>query len=114
LTQAQQALQDAGKAKTPPDPPKLDFDGAMKRGAQAEKELKFSDALKAYQDALKARPKDPQAQRGAQFAQAILNAEQAINNAMWKDAQREVDNALRLQPQHAHALKLQQRVKNKK
>jgi tetratricopeptide (TPR) repeat protein len=97
-----------------PEPVKFDYNQSMQRGFTAENNLKYADALKAYQEALKAKPNDQQATARANFAQAIVHAEQAINNAMWVEAQREVDNALRLQPKNAHALKLQQRVKNKK
>jgi uncharacterized protein HemY len=86
----------------------------MKRGANAESNLKYADALKAYHEALSVKAKDPTATGKANFAQAIVNAEQAINNAMWVEAQREVDAALRMQPKNNYALKLQQRVKNKK
>ena len=88
--------------------------GSFARGTAAEKELKYSDALKAYQEAAKAKPNDKLAGNKVQFAQAIVNAEQAIANKMWVEAGREVDNALRLYPKNAHALKLQQRVKMKK
>lgn len=111
---ARQALARAREASQPPPPPKIDFDAAMKRGAAAEAKLNFSEANNAYDEAVKARPKDQSAINKANFTQAIVNAEQAINNAMWKEAQREVDNALRLFPKNAHAQKLQQRVKNKK
>lgn len=113
LAQAQQALRDSMKVKTPPDPPKQDFDSVIQRGAAAEKELRYGDALKAYQEALKIRPKDQPTLSKAQFAQNVVNGEQALNNKMWMDAVRELENALRNQPKNAYALKLLQKAKNK-
>ncbi len=113
LAQAQQLLTDSSKIKTPPDPPKQDFDGAMKRAAAAETDLNYGEALKAYREALKIRPKDLTAAGKAQFAQYIVNGQQYLDNMMWVDAARELEGALRLQPKNAYALKLYQKAKNK-
>jgi tetratricopeptide (TPR) repeat protein len=113
LAQARQLLADSSKIKTPPEQPKQDFDGAMKRAAAAETDLNYSEALKAYREALKIRPKDFTAGGKAQFAQYIVNGQQYIDNMMWMDAVRELEGALRLQPKNTFALKLYQKAKNK-
>lgn len=114
LNQAQQAQRDANKGvKMPPENPKGgDYDQAMQRGAAAEKDFRFADALRAYQDALKAKPNDKAASSRAQFAQHVTQGEQFLNNMMWLDATRELESARKLQPKNQYVLKLLQKAKN--
>jgi tetratricopeptide (TPR) repeat protein len=117
LAQAQQLLQDAPKVKAPPpaDPNKA-FADAMQRGAAAEKKEMYADAVKAFTDAIKLRPKDQDANAGWRKNQFNLNMQQGqqyLDNMMWLDAQREFESALRLFPKDANALRLLQKAKNK-
>jgi tetratricopeptide (TPR) repeat protein len=114
LNQAQQALADSMKTKTP-DPKKL-FDEAMQRGADLDKDKKYSEAVKAYQEALKHRPKDAAAQKAlnsSQFSLHLATGQQYLDNAMWKNAQVEFESALKLFPNNGQAQKLLQKAKNK-
>ncbi len=115
LALAQQHLQDAPKVKTPPDPAKA-FADAMQRGAAAEKKDNYADAVKAFTEALKLRPKDVDANAGWRKNQFSLNMQQGqqyLDNMMWLEAQREFQSALTLFPKDANALKLLQKAKNK-
>ena len=112
-------MQDAQKAldsaKTAADASKTFLD-AMKKAAGYEKEFKYADAATAYQEALKIRPKDVEAQAGLKKSQYNLNmvqGQQYLARSMFIDAQREFESALRLFPNDPNALKLWQKAKNK-
>jgi tetratricopeptide (TPR) repeat protein len=114
LQAAQQALQDSGKTKTP-DSAKQ-FNDAMQKAAAAEKGKRYGEAVKAYQDALKLRPKDADAQAGLkqnQFSLHLSNGQQYLDNSMWVAAQGEFEAALRIFPNNDQAKKLLQKAKNK-
>jgi tetratricopeptide (TPR) repeat protein len=116
LVQAQQLLQDSMKLKTPPADPNKAFTDAMQRGAAAEKKENYADAAKAFNEALKLRPKDADANAGWKKNQFNLNMQQGqqfLDNMMWVDAQREFEAALKLVPNNPNALKLLQKAKNK-
>lgn len=114
LGQAQQAFTDAGKTKTP-DPAKL-FSDAMQRGADFEKDKKYSAAVKAFQDALKLRPKDADAFSGVnqnQFSLHMVTGQQYMKSKMFMAAQTEFESALRIFPNNAEAKNALQSAKNK-
>ena len=114
LQTAQQAVKDSAKAKTP-DPAKQ-FNDAMQKAAAAEKDKKYTEAVKAYQEALKLRPKDANAQAGwkqNQFSLNLVQGQQYLDNAMWMAAQNEFEAALRIFPNSDQAKKLLQKAKNK-
>ncbi|MBI1829964.1 MAG: tetratricopeptide repeat protein [Planctomycetes bacterium] len=113
LQNAERALADSQKTK--PDPAKA-FTDAMARGAAAEKDKRYSDALKAYQEAVKLRPNDANAQAGLkqnQYAVHLVQGQQYLDNAMWMSAQTEFEAALRLFPNADQAKKLLQKAKSK-
>ena len=113
LQVAQQEAIDSAPSKTGKTPPPADpakaFNDAMQRGADFAKDAKHADALKAYQEALKIRPKDKTAQYSVYMAQGY----QYLDNAMWIFAQQQAEAALRLFPNDQAALQLQKKAKNK-
>jgi tetratricopeptide (TPR) repeat protein len=114
---AAQKLLDTPKVKTPPpaDPAKQ-YNDAMQCATAAEKDQKHADAVKAYSDALKARPKDAAALAGwkqSQFALNLQQGQQYLDNAMWVAAQNEFQSALNVFPGNPQAQKLLQKAKNK-
>jgi hypothetical protein len=116
LAQAQQLLQESAKVKAPPADPAKAFSDAMQRGAAAEKKDNYADAVKAFSEALKLRPKDADANAGWKKNQFSLNMQQGqqyLDNMMWVNAQGEFEAALRIFPKDANALKLLQKAKNK-
>ena len=113
LQSAQKAL-DASKMKTPPQP--NPFDQAMQRAQGLEKERKYTEAMKAYQDALKIRPKDADALAGmkrSQFNHHLVLGQQYLQNGMFVEAQREAETALRIQPGDKEAQSLLDKAKKK-
>ena len=116
LKLAQQGIVDAPKVKTPVNDPAKQFDSAMQKAAAAEKDKKYSDAVKAYTEALKMRPKDSDALAGLKQNQYALNVTQGLQfleNSMWMAAQTEFEAALRLFPTSDQAKKLLQKAKAK-
>jgi cytochrome c-type biogenesis protein CcmH/NrfG len=117
LAAAQKAILDTPKVKTPPpaDPAKQ-FTDAMQRASAAEKDKKYADAVKAYTEALKIRPKDADAIAGwkeNRFSLYLWQGQQYLNNAMWMAAQTEFESALGLFPNNNEAKKLLQKAKGK-
>ncbi len=103
----------AAKTKTPVNPPAGNaFDQAMQKGAAAEKNLKYGDAAKAYAEALKARPKDKEAQTKSQYNSSMALGQQYLDTRMWALAQAQYTAALRVVPGDAEATRLLQKAKN--
>ena len=117
LQQLQQAQQLWDKAKMPPpDPGKVAFEQAMQRAATAEKDKKYPDAIKAFQDALKVGPKDADAQAGLtrnQIANHVAVGQTYLDQGMFANAQREFESALKLAPKDANIQKLLEKAKKK-
>jgi tetratricopeptide (TPR) repeat protein len=121
LLQEAQQQWNASKIKAPPPMPPVDatkqaFDAAMKNGASLEKQGKYGEAMKAYQEALKARPKDAEALAGMknnQFNNHLAIGQSHLNNAQWAAAQREFETALRIFPTNDNAKKLLEKAKKK-
>ncbi|HZZ77661.1 MAG TPA: hypothetical protein VFE62_04025 [Gemmataceae bacterium] len=120
LAQARQLLQDSMKTKKTPPPPPVDpnkgFNDAMKRGADAEKDMKYADAVKAFTEAIKLQPKNTDAHAGwkrNQFNLDVQQGQQYLDNMMWGNAQRSFEAALQLSPNNPSVLKLLQKAKNK-
>ena len=109
----------AAKTKTPPvvNPPVANaYDQAMQKGAAAEKSQKYADAAKAFDEALKARPKDKTAQAGVsrnQFNANMAQGQQYLDGRMWVQAQAQFEAALQIVPGDPTATKLLQKAKNK-
>jgi tetratricopeptide (TPR) repeat protein len=115
LRAAQQALDDSAKVKTPPDTTKQ-FNEAMQRGAAAGKKKDYAEAIKAYEEAIKLRPKDADAQAGLkqnQFGLHMQQGQQHLDNAQWMAAQTEFEAALKLFPNDQNAQKLLKKAKAK-
>jgi tetratricopeptide (TPR) repeat protein len=119
LKQAQQLWNSSKKTQPPPmketDTPKI-FDQAMKSGAALEKEQKYAEAVKAFQEALKLRPKDANAYQGAlrnQYYLHLTQGQQYLDMGMFIEAQREFESALGLFPKDPTALKLLAKAKKK-
>src|SRR5262249_36806417 len=79
-----QAL-DASRAKTPAPPPppnvQAEYNRHMQAGAALEKQQKFAEAMKAYQEALKLMPQDAKAAaalRTAEFSQHMAGAQKTL------------------------------------
>lgn len=118
----------ASKVKTPPpidktkkplpvEPKQPTFEQVMKNAAGLEKEQKYGEAMKAYQEALKLRPKDAEALAGMkknQFFNHVVVGQQYQNNGMFIEATREFEAALRLQPNNTAVQKLLKQAQSKK
>jgi tetratricopeptide (TPR) repeat protein len=137
LGQAIQGLDDS-KLKLPPPPPpppppakdkddktkpppvkdvKALFQKAMQDGAALEKQQKYADAVKSYQEALQLTPNDPQASAGlkrAQFNIHLTDGQRYLDAMRWADAQHEFEAALKLFPSDANATKLLNKAKQMK
>ena len=110
----------SSKTKTPPppiEPKQLTFEQVMQKAAGLEKEQKYGDAMKAYQDALKLRAKDADALAGMkknQFANHVVTGQQYQSNGMFIEAVREFEASLRLQPNNVAVQKLLKQAQGKK
>ncbi|MSU79602.1 MAG: tetratricopeptide repeat protein [Gemmataceae bacterium] len=110
----------ASKTKTlppPVEPKQLTFEQVMQKAAGLEKEQKYADAMKAYQDALKLRAKDADALAGMkknQFANHVVTGQQYQSNGMFIEAVREFEAASRLQPNNVAVQKLLKQAQSKK
>jgi hypothetical protein len=112
---AAQAASVPAKTKTAEPPAATAYDQAMQKGAAAEKNQKYADAAKAFADALKARPKDKDAQAGLnknQYNAYVVQGQQYLDSRMWVLAQGQFDAALRIFPGDPTATKLLQKAKN--
>src|SRR5262249_46396644 len=130
---AQRGLQDATRALTPIsppkgdspkidppkkdsgkiDPPKVDplaqYQKAMQNGAAFDKQQKFLEAMRAYEEALKYRPKDQQAtqgQRNAEFNYRLVEGQKHLQARRFQEAIREFEAALRISPNNPTATNL--------
>jgi tetratricopeptide (TPR) repeat protein len=116
LRLAQQALADSAKVKTPPVDPAKQFTEAMQRGAAANKKAEYADAVKAYEEATKLRPKDADALAGLklnQYSVHMQKGQQNLDASMWMAAQTEFEAALRLYPNDQNAQKQLKKAKAK-
>jgi tetratricopeptide (TPR) repeat protein len=78
-----------------------DFDRAMQSGTAALRMRQWSDAVAAFQAALRAVPDSPQAAAGlrkARFGQAMSDGQAALNASRFADAVRSFEEALRQIP----------------
>jgi tetratricopeptide (TPR) repeat protein len=114
---------------TPPPPPKpttpppaparpapnaqAEYGKQMQAGAALEKQQKFADAARAYQEALRWQPGDARAAalRNAQFAQHMADGKRLLAARRFPDAAREFDEALKLVPADAEAKALLARAR---
>ena len=115
LQAAERALADSQKTKPMPDPGQA-FNDAMAKATAAEKDKRYSDAVKAYQDALKLRQNDAKAQAGLkqnQYAVHLVQGQQYLNSSMWMAAQTEFEAALKLFPNADQAKQLLKKAKSK-
>jgi tetratricopeptide (TPR) repeat protein len=123
---AQRGLQDANRALNPPKiappppppPPKVDnYQLQMDSGAALEKQQKYADAMKAYQEALKVRPNDQkatQALRNADFNIHLTEGQKHLQARRFVEAQREFEAALRIMPNNPTATNLLNKAKQGK
>ena len=107
VTEAQNAL---AASKVPPKPkgptPQEEYAKAMQTAAVAEKQNRFEDAIRAYQDALKAQPNDAKAaaaMRNAQYQDHMADGNQALKTKRFPDAARAFEAALKVMPNDAAA-----------
>jgi tetratricopeptide (TPR) repeat protein len=119
LKEALHALEEP-KGKSPPPPvkdAKALYQKAMQDGALAEKQQKYADAVKSYQEALQHTPKDTQATAALQRAQLhmhLTEAQRFLDVGRFVDAQREAEAALKLAPGDLAAKKLLDKAKQMK
>jgi tetratricopeptide (TPR) repeat protein len=112
LQLAQQALKDATPPKVDPN---KQYAEAMQRGVTLNKDKKYAEAVKAYDEALKLRPKDGNATNGKRQNQYLLHlqlGQQYLDNAQWMAAQNEFEAAIALFPTD-QAKKLLEKAKKK-
>jgi tetratricopeptide (TPR) repeat protein len=124
MQDAQRAAADASKTKappaSPPPPPQPDpqarFQKEMDNAAALEKQQKFADAMKAYQEALKIRPGDAKASQGvklAEFNWRLAEGQKHLQARRFVEAQREFEAALRLFPGNPTATQLLKKAQAK-
>jgi tetratricopeptide (TPR) repeat protein len=98
----------------PPKPPKppapaggrAEYDRQMQQGAALEKQQRYADAARAYQEALRLLPGDAKAAaalRSAQFSSHMAEGQKAMNARRYPDAVREYEEALKISPGNAAA-----------
>jgi len=103
----------------PPPPPKDNktlYQKAMQEGAGLEKQAKYADAVKKFQEALQLMPNDAQATAGvrrAQFGQHMADGQRFLDGSQWVNAHREFEAALKINPNDAGAKKLLEKAKQK-
>jgi tetratricopeptide (TPR) repeat protein len=89
----------------------------MQAAAGFEKQQKYAEAVRAYQEALRLVPGDAPAGaalRNAQFAQAMAEGRKALGLKRFPDAVREFERALQLAPGNPEALKALKQAKEGK
>lgn len=85
----------------PPPPAQAEFGKRMQAAAMFEKQQKFTEAVKAYEEALKFVPQDAKAAEGLRNARYTLHMTQGqahLNARRFPDAAREFEAALRVRP----------------
>lgn len=108
---------EAVKKDLPKGDPQTLYQRSMENGAALEKQKKFAEAMQAYEEALKHRPKDPKATqelRNAEFNHRLAEGEKHLQARRFADAIREFEAALRISPGNATATKLLNRAKQRK
>jgi tetratricopeptide (TPR) repeat protein len=78
----------------------------MQAAASFEKQQKYPEAIKAYQEALRLVPNDAKATaslKGAQYAGHMFEGRKAANAKRFPDAIREFEEALKLSPNNPEA-----------
>jgi tetratricopeptide (TPR) repeat protein len=108
LQEATQALRAA--SVQPPPPPvanaQAEFTKRMQEAAGFEKQQRYADAIKAYQEALKVVPGDARATEGlrkADFALHFAEGQRLMTLRRFADAVREYELALQREPGNAAA-----------
>ncbi len=89
----------------------------MQTAAALEKQQKYTEAIKAYQEALRAVPGDARAAaalKGAEFAQHMAEGKKAAAARRFPDAVREYEEALKLSPGNPEANSALQRARQGK
>ncbi len=114
-------VDDPKKKPAPPPPPPPDAQAlylkAMQNAATLEKQQKFADAVKAYEEALKHQPKDANATKGQKAAQFNLHLQEGQKHLQAKrfpEAVREFDAALVIAPNNPIATNLLNKAKQGK
>jgi tetratricopeptide (TPR) repeat protein len=90
------------------------YQKAMQDGAAMEKQQKYADAVKTYQEALKLVPNDTQATAGLRRAQAnlhVVDGQRFLDAGQFVNAQREFEAALKLAPGNPTVTKLLEKAK---
>lgn len=115
MADAQKAIDDA---KNPPKPdPKAEYSKQMQNGANAEKQQRWDDAMKAYQEALRLVPNDAKANQGlknAEYQQHMGEGQKAQKAKRFNDAVREFEAALKAKPNDPTATDALKRAKTGK
>lgn len=108
---------DKAKAVTPPPLPKgppAEFTRKMEAGAAAEKQGKYSDALAAYQQALRIVANDPAATKRADYAKQMGAGQKAQQARKFQDAIKAFEAALKIVPGDPAATRSLQQAKTGK
>ncbi len=98
---ATQGLRDARAADAREARRRMEFDKQMRAGAAAVKQRQYADAVRAYTEALKLYPDEPQATAGlskAKYSQAMADGQAAMNAKRYGDAVRNFEDALKEMP----------------
>jgi tetratricopeptide (TPR) repeat protein len=118
---ARKGLADAQAGpKAPPMPlanPQAEYAKQMQAAAALEKQKKWEEAVKAYQEALKWLPRDAKASaalKNAQFQLHVDKAQKAAAAKRFPEAVKEYEEALKLFPNDAAAKSALQRAKQGK
>jgi tetratricopeptide (TPR) repeat protein len=114
-------LQKVKDNTTPPPNPMAEYAKHMTEGAALEGQKKYSEAEKAYAEALKVKPNDPSAKSALQRVQTaqtiathLANGNAALKASKWDDATKAFNEVLKIDSKNADALAGIQKAKDKK
>jgi tetratricopeptide (TPR) repeat protein len=121
MRQQNQRKQEQSKPKSPPAPaqrnPQAEYGKHMQSAAALEKQKKFAEAVRAYNEALRWQPKDARATvalRNAEFELHMAEGKKAQAAKRFAEAVKEYEEALKRTPTSAEAKTLLQRAREGK
>lgn len=89
---------DAAKKTPPPTKAKEEYQKQLQSAQSLEKQQKYAEAVKAYDEALKLFPKDGKATDGRKYANHMADGHQQLSAKQFKEAIREFEAALQVRP----------------